>query len=372
MDLLNVALSRLDGFFLRRSKRTVLFLSLVTVVLIALIAFASERVTLKTQDFIWQTILPTPNDLLLLYLAPIFLASWYSGWQSGFAVAFWAGVATFVTETITSGVNEFQAHLLIALVVRTTAFLLIARVMARLHETRRQQEELTNFIVHDLRSPLASSIAGLLTLQQTSDEMDPDEREMVDLALVNNNRVLSLVNSILDVSKLESGKMAVDYMDVEIAPFVEDCLEQVELWARGNNVQLESDAIVDRARLDPILTGRVIINLLSNALKFSPEGGHVFLRAGMSHGSIRFSVSDEGHGISAEDAEVIFEPFAQVQGTTGGTGLGLTFCRLAVLAQGGKIWVESQVGKGTTMHFTIPQHGHGTATSEPLAAPSTD
>jgi signal transduction histidine kinase len=357
--LLNVLLKRLDGFFVRRSRRTILFISLISVVLLSVIAYFSTALSVKIQGVMSETFLPTPNDLLLLYLVPIFLASWYAGWQSGLATAVWAGVATFVTETITAGINEFQAHLLIALAVRTAAFLVIARVMARLQETRRQQEELTNFIVHDLRSPLASSIAGLLTIQQTSVDMEAEEREMVDLALINNNRALSLVNSILDVSKLESGKMVVDCVDAEVAPFIDECLEQVELWARGQTVSLDADVIVDRARFDPVLTGRILVNLLSNALKYSPEGGRILVRAGMSHGSIRFSVTDEGAGIPAEYVEVIFQPFGQVYGTTGGTGLGLTFCRLAVQAQGGRIWVESQLGKGTTMHFTIPQHGHG-------------
>jgi len=284
----------------------------------------------------------------------------------------WAGVATFVVETIVAGANQFQAHLLIALAVRTAAFLMIARTMAQLSETRRQQEELTNFIVHDLRAPLASSIAGLLTMQQNSDVIEDEDREMVDLALVNNNRALSLVNSILDVSKLESGKMQVEWLDTDIASFVEDSLEQVELWARGQNIKLDSDVIVDRARFDPVLTGRVLINLLSNALKFSPDGGTVTVRAGMSHGSIKFSVMDQGPGIPQEDAELIFEPFAQVKGTTGGTGLGLTFCRLAIQAQGGKIWVESHVGKGTSMHFTIPQHGHSASLSEGSAGSKTN
>ena len=370
--MLNAALKRMDGFFLRRSRRTILFISLLAVLVIAVIAFFSAQLLARSQGFVSDTFLPTPNDLLLLYLAPVFLASWYAGWPSGLTVAVWAGVATFVVETILAGSNEFQEHLLIALAVRAAAFLLVARTMAKLSETRRQQEELTNFIVHDLRSPLASSITGLITLQQSSDALPEPDREMIDLALINNNRALSLVNSMLDVSKLESGKMPVEITDAEVGPFVEDCLEQVELWARGNSVKLESDVIVDRARFDPVLTSRILINLLSNALKFSPEGGVVIVRAGMSHGSIRFSVSDQGPGIPQEYAAVIFEPFGQVKGTKGGTGLGLTFCRLAVHAQGGRIWVESQVGKGTTMHFTIPQHGHGHAASEHLPQPTVE
>lgn len=338
--MLNSVLKRLDAFFERRSKTVILLISLVAAVLLGVLAYF------------------TTSDLLILYLAPIFLASWYAGWRSGLVVAIYAAVSAFVTETIKSGPIEFQPHLVVTLAVRLAAYLVIARTIAKLCETQRQQEELTNFIVHDLRSPIASSITGLLTLQQTSFGLPDHDREMVDLALVANNQALSLVNSILDVAKLESGKMPVEIEPVELQSFMQECLQQVELWARGNGIKLEQEVVGERAFFDPTLTSRVLVNLLSNALKFSPEGKTVTARAILSHGSIRFTVSDEGPGIPQEYADVIFEPFGQVRGTQGGTGLGLTFCRLAVHAQGGRIWVESHLGKGTTMLFTIPQHGH--------------
>jgi signal transduction histidine kinase len=356
--MLNALLKRLDGFFRRRSKRTILFLSLLSILVLCGVEYLSNRLSLTARGAMSETLLPTYSDLLLLYLVPIFFASWYSGWRSGLVVAIWAGMATFVMETMSEGATQFQPHLLIALAVRTLAFLIIAQVIARLHETRRQQEELANFIVHDLRSPLASSITGLVTLQQSSHELEEGDREMVELALVNNNRALSLVNSILDVAKLESGKMTVECLDVKIKPFIEETLQQLELWARGHGIDLEPDVQTERGRFDPILTGRVLVNLLSNALKFSPPDGKVTVQVSTTHGALRFSVSDRGAGISQEDLEEIFQPFGQVKGTQGGTGLGLTFCRLAVMAQGGRIWVESHPGKGSTFHFSIPQHGH--------------
>ena len=337
---MNSTLKRADAFFDRRSKTTILFLSLVAAVLLGVLSFF------------------TSSDLLILYLAPIFMASWYAGWRSGFVVAIYAAVSAFVTETIKAGPIEFHPDLTATLAVRLAAYLVIARTIARLNEIRRQQEELTNFIVHDLRSPIASSITGLLTLQQTSFGLPDHDREMVDLALVANNQALSLVNSILDVAKLESGKMPVETSAIELEPFLDECLQQVELWARGTGIKLECEVVGKSAIFDPVLTGRVVVNLLSNALKFSPEGSTVTTRAVLSHGTLRFSVADQGPGIPQEYADVVFEPFGQVRGTQGGTGLGLTFCRLAVHAQGGRIWVETQSGKGTTMLFTVPQHGH--------------
>lgn len=337
---MNSTLKRLDAFFARRSKTTILLLSLVMAVLLGVLSYF------------------TSSDLLILYLAPIFMASWYSGWRSGLVVAIYGAVSAFVTETIKAGPIEFHPDLSATMAVRLAAYVVIARTIARLNEIRRQQEELTNFIVHDLRSPIASSITGLLTLQQTSFGLPDHDREMVDLALVANNQALSLVNSILDVAKLESGNMPVETEAVELEPFLDECLSQVELWARGTGIKLECEVVGKTAFFDPLLTGRVVVNLVSNALKFSPEGGLVTVRAILGHGALRFAVVDEGPGIPQEYADVVFEPFGQVRGTQGGTGLGLTFCRLAVQAQGGRIWVETQLGKGTTMIFTIPQHGH--------------
>jgi signal transduction histidine kinase len=160
----------------------------------------------------------------------------------------------------------------------------------------------------------------------------------------------------LDVAKLESGTMEVERQEIAAERFVDDCIQQVELWARGDGIQLAKEISLEKLYLDPTLTSRVVVNLLGNALKFSPEGSTVTVRLTLSHGAARFSIADQGPGIPAEFADVIFEPFSQVKGTQGGTGLGLTFCRVAVQAQGGKIWVESHHGQGTIMHFTIPQH----------------
>jgi signal transduction histidine kinase len=159
--------------------------------------------------------------------------------------------------------------------------------------------------------------------------------------------------------------MELRHETVQLDQFVEDAFAQVALWARSNEVNLVKDVHVASAILDPSLTMRVVVNLLSNALKFSPRGAAINVKiepAGKD--GVRFEVRDQGPGIPQEFANAIFEPFSQVKGTEGGTGLGLTFCRLAVHAQGGKIWVESQLGKGTRMVFTLP-HVHALVAIDP-------
>jgi signal transduction histidine kinase len=334
--LLKRLLGRLDAFFGRRSRNTILAISL----------FAA--VALGVFDHF------NPGDFLILYLLPLFLASWYGGWRVGLVVSIYAAASEFVIDSVLDGHVGTEPGSVLTFLVRLGAYLLISKVMAQLRETIRQREELTEFIVHDLRSPLASSITGLHTLSDTAEHLTPSEQELIDLTLVSNKRALNLVNSILDVAKLESGAMVVAKEETRLEALVSSCFEQVELWARGHDVELASEVAAETAFLDPELTSRVLVNLLSNALKFSPEEGVVLVKVTHSGHATRFAVVDQGPGIPPEYVDTIFEPFGQVKGTRGGTGLGLTFCRLAVQAQGGKIWVESQVGKGTTMLFTVP------------------
>ncbi len=308
-----------------------------------------------------------PADLLIFYLAPIFVASWYGGWRVGSVISIYCALAWFLKEAVIAGINGVDAVEIWALVARLAVFLLITRIASMLHHRSRLQTELTHFIVHDLRSPIASAITGLHTLEQMGSVTDASSKEMVSLALVSNQRALDLVNSILDVSKLESGKMEVHYDEVDLAHLVDQCFAHVALWAKTQSVRLAHSETIARATVDPALTTRILSNLLSNALKFSPDEGLISVsiaRAGRD--GVHFAVQDQGPGIPPEHVDTIFEPFNQVKGTKGGTGLGLTFCRLAVQAQGGKIWVESVSGKGTTMHFVIPHPQDPAAASKPV------
>lgn len=296
-------------------------------------------------------------DLLILYLAPLFMAAWYDGSRSGYVVSIYAASASFLIQSVLGQSPDLDTSAISTMTVRLLAFLTISHVFSRLRESRRQQDELVEFIIHDLRSPISSAITGLMTLEQSETKMDMEEKEMVQLALVSNQRALTLVNSILDVAKLESGKMEVRWEELEVERFLQDCLSPLALWAQGHNVRFEVKALKERAVIDRDLTARVLANLLGNALKFSPEGSAIVVEAAPDHQGVKFSVVDEGPGIPAEYVEKIFEPFGQVKGTQGGTGLGLTFCRLAVQAQGGKIGVKSQLGQGSSFWFTIPDHG---------------
>jgi signal transduction histidine kinase len=332
-SVIDRALRSLDAAFERLSNNAVLLITWLTAIGIGVLDY---RLT---------------PDLLLLYLAPIFVATWYSGLSTGVVVAVYSAGSAYVTEAILSDNYQANSTDIFNLIVRLVSYLTFAIVISKLRETRKQ----TNFIVHDLRAPIANAISGLMTIQQSGEKLGEAEREMIDLALVSNQRAINLVNSLLDVAKLERGKFDVDVEAVALDTFVDDCFNQVELWAGSNHVKLERNLLVADAVFDPELTGRVLVNLLSNALKFSPEGGTVTVRAQIVHRSLRVAVEDEGPGIPKEMVKAVFQPFAQIKGTQTGTGLGLTFCRLAIHAQQGNIWVDPEKTSGTTVWFSIPQ-----------------
>ncbi len=329
----------LDRFFLARSHNAILLICLALSLLIGVIDYRGS------------------TGLLIVYLAPIALSAWYGGIRVATVISIYCAIAWFFAGQIAVSFATVNWLVLSSSFARLAIFLVLAQVISKLRESSRQQHELTQFIVHDLRSPISSAITGLLTLQQTASNLDELEQEMVSLALVSNQRALTLVNSMLDVAKLETGKMVVRLEPTSIAELVEDAFQQVALWANAEEIRLVSDVQTPNAVLDPDLTLRVLVNLLSNALKFSPPQSEVqvTVHTGFA-GGVRFCVEDQGPGIPPEYVHTIFEPFGQVKGTKGGTGLGLTFCRLAIQTQGGKIWAESTLGKGTKMNFTLPSH----------------
>jgi signal transduction histidine kinase len=302
------------------------------------------------------------QETLALYLFPILLVARFADRRAGVAVSL-AGAAAWLAAELPETVGH--PHWLLSswnIAMRVAVFLVLTYAISGMIAARKRQEELTQFIVHDLRSPLTNVLTGLETLQSLEESnMDQTEKELVDMALVSAGRMLALTNSLLDVPRLENGKMPLNLSNVDPDMLVESAMGQVSLWARSNEVTLKP--LVDTGGLtlhaDWALTERVLVNLLGNALKFSPPGSTVTVRvAPFEADRIAVTVMDQGPGIPRQWAEKIFDKFAQVEARKAkeavGTGLGLTFCKLAVEAQGGRIWLESEVGQGTNITFTLP------------------
>ncbi|MCS6950699.1 MAG: HAMP domain-containing histidine kinase [bacterium] len=339
----------LSDFLSRRSRRFWIALGLVLVA------------GITTIDYFTQP------DLLILYLIPIILVDWFAGEKPGVVLAVVSAIAWFaadVLSTDTTGVVPYWN-----LAVRSAIFLIVTYMLSGLLATRKRHEELMHFIIHDLRSPLTNILTGLQTLRQMrQNQMDESEQEMLDMALISSNRMLTLINSLLDLPRLEHRKMPVQLQETDVDELVNGALAVVALWAAQNRVQIvyEPDPQVHTVIADPDITSRVLVNLLSNALKYSPPDSTITIRTRASEGgTVVLSVTDQGPGIPPEWVEKVFDKYAQVEARKEGasTGLGLTFCQLAVEAQKGRIWIESELGKGTTVLFTLPA---GKAKKPPL------
>jgi two-component system, sensor histidine kinase and response regulator len=233
------------------------------------------------------------------------------------------------------------------------------RQLQKLEELR---DSLTSMIVHDLRTPLTSLLTGLQSLPFVEDT--EQRAELIDIAIHGGETLLGMINDLLDINKMESDEISLDYTAVPVEKIIEHVLRQTASLANEKGVTIQQDIAPDLPALwaDADKVRRILINLLGNALKFSPAGSTVLLkveRDGTAEGDwLLFSVQDSGEGIPREAFERIFEKFGQVESRKAGrrmsTGLGLTFCKMAAEAHGGRIWVESELGKGSVFSFTLP------------------
>jgi PAS domain S-box-containing protein len=220
------------------------------------------------------------------------------------------------------------------------------------------REDMTAMIYHDLRSPLGNIVSSL-DLMDSILPNDDTLRSMLNIARNSTGRIQRLVNSLLDISRLESGQQIVDQNAIDPLVLIREALRDVEPSAAGRHQMLENRAtgVLPLIWVDVDMAHRVLINLLENAIKYTPAGGLVEIGAQTTSGtSVKFWVRDNGPGISAADRERIFEKFTRLRGkeTPSGMGVGLAFCRLAVQGHGGQIWVESETGVGTTFWLTLP------------------
>jgi signal transduction histidine kinase len=232
---------------------------------------------------------------------------------------------------------------------------------SRLKELESMRDSLTHMIVHDLRTPLTGIITSLQTMPLLGD-LNGDQSEMLEMALENGETLLEMICDLLDINKMESGALKLDYEELKPAEAVGAAVKQVLKLIESKNLVLRVDVpeSLPPLRADAGKLRRTLVNLLGNAIKFTPAGGRISVSAEALEESAKmvFTVRDSGRGIPKEAFAHIFEKFGQV--TTGAacekrsTGLGLTFCRLAVEAHGGRIWVESELGQGSAFFFELP------------------
>ncbi len=221
------------------------------------------------------------------------------------------------------------------------------------------RDDMTSMIFHDLRSPLGNIVSSL---EMMSTLMPPDDTltSMLNIARNSTARIQRLVNSLLDINRLETGQPIVDQNSIDPVALVRESLRDVEpaSAARQQILTNNANSVLPLIWVDVDMIYRVFINLLENAIKFTPVSGRIEIGAQTNPDGlfVKFWVRDSGTGIPPADQERIFEKFTRLRGKNrpGGLGVGLAFCRLALQGHGGEIWVESEIDKGTTFWLTLP------------------
>jgi signal transduction histidine kinase len=236
----------------------------------------------------------------------------------------------------------------------------LQRLYKELETASKHKSEFLANMSHELRTPLNAIIGFSQVLREgISGEINAKQEEYLDDILTSANHLLALINDVLDLSKVEAGQV-----ELQVGPFsLQDALERGVSMMReqatkdGVQVALHANGGVDVVMGDERRIRQVIFNLLSNAVKFAPAGGLVDVTATQANGEVRVSVADTGPGIAAEDLDRIFEEFQQTEAGARqqeGTGLGLALSKRFVEMHGGRIWCDSEIGKGSTFVFTLP------------------
>jgi PAS domain S-box-containing protein len=235
--------------------------------------------------------------------------------------------------------------------------------ITRLRELDRMKDEFVSVVSHELRTPL-TAIRGSLQLLIADERSipDPDDRQLLEVALKSCDRLVRIINDILDISKMEAGQLQLQVLPISPADAIDTCIREVQPIAADAGVRLRTDIQRD---LPPVLADldrltQALVNLLSNAIKFAPPQSDVTVTAGLEDRFIVFTVEDRGRGIGPDDIPRLFQKFQQLDGSVtrrvGGTGLGLAITKAIVEEHGGTISVESTVGRGTIFTLRIP-HG---------------
>ncbi len=236
----------------------------------------------------------------------------------------------------------------------------------------RLRQDLSAMLYHDMRGPLGNVYSSVQALRRLlGDGVDSHVKTLLQVAERSERQVRRLIDSLLDIQGLEEGKKLLNRANTALNALVETAVEQVKPQADDSKIQMRFALADDLPALyiDQDMIERVIINLLDNAIKYSPSGGNITISTATSGGEVYFRVKDSGPGIPPEAQLVIFDKFARVRqrNMPHGVGLGLAFCKLAVEAHGGRIWVRSN-GVGSTFTFALPVRAPATGELPPLGA----
>jgi signal transduction histidine kinase len=247
--------------------------------------------------------------------------------------------------------------------IETRGLLRALRYATERKRLERLKDEFVSTVSHELRTPLTSITGSLgLLMGKAAGNLSEPAARLLEIAHNNSQRLVRLVNDILDIEKLESGRAVFDFRQIQVRSLVEQTVESIRGYAEGHRVKvrIEAAAAVDDIRADTDRLAQVVTNLLSNAIKFSPPDGEVVIAVEKEAeaDAVRITVRDHGPGISADFKSRIFERFAQADATNarrkGGTGLGLSIAKQIIDRLGGDIGFADAPGGGTIFHVELP------------------
>ena len=228
-------------------------------------------------------------------------------------------------------------------------------------QLEQMREDFTSMIVHDLKNPLAGVIGfSEIMLKRSQKNGLDDFNHFLTSILQQANTMHDMVNNIMEVYKMEDGSMEIEKEIAEFDQIIINAIQQVEVSAQQKHITIRTDVPEDLPTVfvDQTKMIRLFANILSNGVKYTPQGGIITIHAIIQQDVILTGITDTGQGIPSEYLDTVFDRFAQLdrqrQGKASSVGLGLYFCKLVVEAHGGKIWAESEEGKGSTFYFTIP------------------
>ncbi len=265
-------------------------------------------------------------------------------------------------ETILDGKSKiyFCQAVLVARGTNAVGTLVLMRDVTLERDLDRMKEEFFHSLVHDLRGPL-TVINGIVDFMKKKPDINEKEKRYSELGARASEHLAGLITNILDIAKIESGTMPLNIAGAQAETILESALNLYQIPADGKRITLAAASApgVELACDTPLIE-RVLMNLLGNALKFTPAGGHIELSARIAGTNVEFAVQDSGPGIPADKLDAIFEKFKQLDRDTAaraGYGLGLSICRKIVELHGGRIWVESLPGQGSRFVFLLPRVG---------------
>lgn len=229
----------------------------------------------------------------------------------------------------------------------------------QVERANRLKSEFVASMSHELRTPLHTIIGfSELLSEEVEGPLNPKQQRFVGHVLQDARHLLELINQVLDISKIESGRLELQREAFDFAGCVEEVLAGVQPHAQSKNIRLENrNAFAEQLYADRLRVKEILYNLLSNAVKFTGAGGNVWVESLAREAFLHVTVADSGIGIAPQEQAEIFEKFYQAGGSAGvreGTGLGLAITRQLVELHGGKIWVESEPGRGSRFSLTLP------------------